>query len=82
MDTLPLRVYVRGPYDGRKTRLEVNEFERLVNSLPISAVSCEARSQAADLCRSRVLLIELIYYTSEPGSLDPASLATALSDLS
>ncbi|KAF2866303.1 hypothetical protein BDV95DRAFT_584482 [Massariosphaeria phaeospora] len=69
---LPLKLRVRDPYDGRKMRLEENEFESLVNSFPISAVSREVRNQVAEFCRTLVPDIEFEYTTvSNLFSLEP-----------
>ncbi|KAF2791582.1 hypothetical protein K505DRAFT_388891 [Melanomma pulvis-pyrius CBS 109.77] len=55
----PLRLYVcnsRG-----KLRVSVNEFQTLVNRLPIATVNADARSHAANFCRTQVKDIDLFY---------------------
>jgi hypothetical protein len=55
----PLRLYV---YNCRgELRVGVNEFQTLVNRLPIATVNAEARSQAANFCRAQVKDIDLFY---------------------
>ena len=55
----PLRLYV---YNSRgKLRVGVNEFQILVNRLPIATVNAEARSHAANFCRTQVKGIDLFY---------------------
>jgi hypothetical protein len=59
----PLRLYVSD--DGGKLRLRVNEFQALVNRLPIATVCSEARPHAIDFCRKQVDIMDL-HYTQEP----------------
>jgi hypothetical protein len=55
----PLRLYV---YNSRgELRAGVNEFQTLVNRLPIATVNAEARSHAANFCRTQVKDIDLFY---------------------
>jgi hypothetical protein len=55
----PLRLYI---YSSRgKLRVGVNEFETLVNRLPMATVNAEARSHAAEFCRTQVKDIDLFY---------------------
>ncbi|KAG6355065.1 hypothetical protein INS49_004146 [Diaporthe citri] len=62
-----LEVHIRDPYDGRKMRLEQDEFEAFVNCLPISAVCREARARAAEFCVALVPHILFKYYRGELG---------------
>jgi hypothetical protein len=66
-----LVVSIRDPYDGLKMRVEEDDFEGLVNCLPISAVCREARKQVAEFCVPLVPHIRFNYdpypfYTLEP----------------
>lgn len=67
-----LQVRVRDPYDGRKMRLEKDEFETLVHCLPLSAVCREARAHAAEICQALAPHVHFDYDTSPTlYSLDP-----------
>jgi hypothetical protein len=57
----PLRVYVHNSHMNDKLRLGVNEFQTLVNCLPMATVCSEARSHAADFCRTQIKLMSLWY---------------------
>lgn len=66
-----LVVSIRDPYDGLKMLVEEDEFEGLVNCLPISAVCRKARKQVATFCGRLVPHIRFNYdlypfYTLEP----------------
>lgn len=67
--TKPLILSIRDPYEGRRMRLEEDEFETFVNCLPISAVCREARSYAARFCRTYVTHMALRYLHDDQGSL-------------
>ncbi|KAJ4286474.1 hypothetical protein N0V90_013174 [Kalmusia sp. IMI 367209] len=58
----PLRFYIHD--DGGNLRLRVNEFQTLVNCLPMATVCSEARSHAIDFCRKQVAIVD-IHYTME-----------------
>lgn len=68
---LLLRVRIRDPYNGRKMRLEEDDFETLVNCLPLSAVCREARAHAAEMCQALAPHVRFDYDTRELWSLDP-----------
>jgi len=65
-----LRVYILDPYHGLKLRLE-DEFETLVDCLPISAVSYETRVCVTEFCRLLVPHIRFEYETTPLWSLEP-----------
>lgn len=54
-------MYVRSSHASDKLRLGVNEFQTLVNTLPMANVCSEARSHAANFFRDRVKLIDMWY---------------------
>jgi hypothetical protein len=58
----PLRLYVHNIRG--KLHVGVNEFQTVLNSLPIATVNAEARSQAANFCRSQTKNIDM-FYTSD-----------------
>jgi hypothetical protein len=62
----PLRVYVHDSYNKDRMRLSMNEFQILVNCLPMATVCSEARSHAADFCRAQVKLMNLYYAIDAP----------------
>jgi hypothetical protein len=62
----PLRVYVYDSYNRDKLRLGVNEFQTLVNCLPMATVCSEARSQAATFCQAQIGLVNLFYVIDAP----------------
>jgi len=62
----PLRVYIHDSYNRDKLRLSVNEFQTLVNRLPMATVCSEARSQAAIFCRAQIGLVNLFYNIDAP----------------
>lgn len=66
-----LRVRVRDPYEGRKMRLEEDDFETLVNCLLLSAVCREARAQAVEICRTLAPHVCFEYDTKDLGYLEP-----------
>jgi len=57
----PLRVYVYSSRNERKLRIGVNEFQLLVNSLPMATVCSEARSHALETCRAKVQAMNIFY---------------------
>ncbi|PVH99367.1 hypothetical protein DM02DRAFT_656422 [Periconia macrospinosa] len=59
----PLRLCVND--NGERVRLLMNEFQTLVNRVPIATVCLESRLQAIDFCRSRVDIVDL-HYTIDP----------------
>ncbi|KAJ4296735.1 hypothetical protein N0V90_006783 [Kalmusia sp. IMI 367209] len=65
-DRAPLGLFVLDPYNGQKMRVDLNDLETLINYLPISAVSREARFQAINFCRTRVSYMRLWYYNKSP----------------
>jgi hypothetical protein len=67
---LLLKVRIRDPYNGRKMRLEEDDFETLVNCLPISAVCREARAHAGEFCCTLAPHVQFEYDTSQLWSLD------------
>ncbi|KAF2451748.1 hypothetical protein P171DRAFT_426216 [Karstenula rhodostoma CBS 690.94] len=71
----PLRLYVND--DGGKLRLRVNEFQTLVNHLPIATVCSEARPHAIDFCRKQVNILDL-HYTKDPSNVDHELIEHAL----
>jgi hypothetical protein len=64
-----LQVRIRDPYDGRKIRLEEDDFETLVNCLPLSAVCREARANTAESCWALATHIHFKYDAHEFWSL-------------
>ncbi|KAF2786047.1 hypothetical protein K505DRAFT_422672 [Melanomma pulvis-pyrius CBS 109.77] len=62
----PLRVYVHGSHNRDKLRLGVNEFQTLVNRLPMATVCSEARSQGAIFCQAQIGLANLFYVIDAP----------------
>lgn len=62
----PLRVYVHDSYNRDKLRLGVNEFQALVNCLPIAVVCSETRSQAIAFCRAQIRFMNLFYIIDAP----------------
>ncbi|KAF2714311.1 hypothetical protein K504DRAFT_486258 [Pleomassaria siparia CBS 279.74] len=64
----PLRVYVRESYNGHKMRLDINEFQALVNSIPIATASYEARSYVVNLCRDRIKIVDLYHSLNAQGN--------------
>jgi hypothetical protein len=62
----PLRVYVYDSHNRDKLRLGVNEFQTLVNRLPMATVCSEARSQAATFCQAQIGLANLFYVIDAP----------------
>jgi hypothetical protein len=64
-ETQPLRIYIRETSNRDKMWLEVNEFNVLLNHLPMASVCSESRSHAAVLCRGQVKLMHLIYSSEE-----------------
>ncbi|KAH7138192.1 hypothetical protein B0J11DRAFT_563215 [Dendryphion nanum] len=62
----PLRVYVRESHQKDKLRVVVNEFQILVNRLPMATVCFEARSQAAQYCRDQIKTMNLFYAIDAP----------------
>ncbi|KAF2447239.1 hypothetical protein P171DRAFT_430148 [Karstenula rhodostoma CBS 690.94] len=56
-----LRVYVQRSRNGDKLRISVNEFQTLVNRLPMATVCTEARSAALEACRAKVQMMNIIY---------------------
>lgn len=63
----PLRVYVHDSDNRDKMRLCINEFQTLVNCLPMATACSEARSHAADFCRAQVKFMNLFYAIEAPG---------------
>jgi hypothetical protein len=63
---LPLRVYVHDSYNRDNLRLCVNEFQTLVNRLPLATVCSEARAQAVAFCQARIELVNLFYVIDAP----------------
>ncbi|KAJ4287792.1 hypothetical protein N0V90_012496 [Kalmusia sp. IMI 367209] len=61
----PLRVLVQDS-PGRKMRLHINEFQALINYLPMASASREARSHAASFCRNQVKTLDLCYSIDAP----------------
>ncbi|KAJ4293486.1 hypothetical protein N0V90_008769 [Kalmusia sp. IMI 367209] len=57
----PLRVYVYASRNEGKLRIGVNEFQVLVNSLPMATVCSEARSHALKACRVKVQVMSIFY---------------------
>jgi hypothetical protein len=57
----PLRLYVYDSHSQDKLRLGVNEFQTLVNRLPMATVCSEARSQAATFCQAQTGFLNLFY---------------------
>jgi hypothetical protein len=68
---LALRVYIRDPYNGLKLRFEEDDFESLVDCLPLSAVCRETRIHVAEYCHSLVPHVQFEYDTSTLWSLEP-----------
>jgi hypothetical protein len=71
----PLRLYVND--EGGKLRLRVNEFQTLVNHLPIATVCSEARPHAINFCHKQVNTLDL-HYTKEPSDLGDELIEHAL----
>lgn len=78
--TLPTRhasqffhLRLRDPYNGRKMRIEEDDFEDLVHSLPLAAVCREARAHVADVCLELDLAPHMVfhYYNDKLWSLEP-----------
>jgi hypothetical protein len=63
----PLRVYIYDTFNRDKLRLGLNEFQTLLNHLPIATVCSEARAQAVTFCRGLVDLMDLFYVIDPPG---------------
>lgn len=68
--TTLLYVHIRDPYNGLKLRFEEDEFETLVDCLPISAVCRETRMIVAEFCQSLVPRMQFKYDTSHLWSLE------------
>jgi hypothetical protein len=66
-----LRIRVRDPCDGRKLYLEKDDFEALIDSLPVSAVCREARRRAAEICRELVMHMRFEYMKLPLVSIQP-----------
>lgn len=64
----PLRLYIHDIDD--KLYLGINEFQILLNRLPVANVCYEARTHAAALCRDRTEVVDLIYTKQKPGAGD------------
>ena len=63
----PLRVYVHDSHNKDKLRLGMNEFQTLVNRLPMATVCSEARSHATAFCQTRMEPLNLFYTVDAPG---------------
>ena len=61
----PLRVYVHD--DGENIRLCVNEFQTLVNRIPMATVCSEARSHAVKFCHKQIDIVDL-HYSADPSN--------------
>ncbi|KAF4637349.1 hypothetical protein G7Y89_g708 [Cudoniella acicularis] len=70
-DRLPLHVHIRDPYDGLKLRFEEDDFETLVDCLPISAVCRETRVRVTEFCQLLVPHVRFQYLPSTLWSLKP-----------
>ncbi|KAF2001270.1 hypothetical protein P154DRAFT_562864 [Amniculicola lignicola CBS 123094] len=86
-----LRLYVHDSHRTGRLHLGKNEFQILVNYLPIATACSEARSHAIEYCLSQVEFPELWYNTTEepgyvgdeirePISLQPTTIILAKSD--
>jgi len=68
---LALCVRILDPYKGMKLRLEEDDFETLVDCLPISAVSYEVRICVSEFCQLLVPHVQFKYETTPLWSLKP-----------
>jgi hypothetical protein len=57
----PLRVYIYRTSNMDNLHLGINEFQKLVNRLPVATVCSEARSQATTFCQAQIELLNLFY---------------------
>ncbi|KAF1955587.1 hypothetical protein CC80DRAFT_594308 [Byssothecium circinans] len=62
----PLRLYIHASRHTDELRLGVNEFQTLVNRLPVATVCADARAQAVKLCRVRIQLMNLFRVVEDP----------------
>jgi hypothetical protein len=63
----PLRIYVHDSFRLDKLRLGANEFQILVNRLPMATVCSEARSHATAFCRHKTELVNMFYVVDARG---------------
>lgn len=57
----PLRVYVHASHDKKKLRRGRNEFQVLVNQLPMATLCSEARAHAVAFSRAQIPLVNSYY---------------------
>ncbi|KAF2798757.1 hypothetical protein K505DRAFT_414153 [Melanomma pulvis-pyrius CBS 109.77] len=66
----PLALHVRSSLDKQKLRVVADEFQALVSCLPMGTVSHEARSHAAKFCRTKLKVMDVVYFIDEQGDED------------
>ncbi|KAF2712259.1 hypothetical protein K504DRAFT_464342 [Pleomassaria siparia CBS 279.74] len=74
----PLRVYIYDSCNRDNLRLGGNEFQTLVNCLPMATVCSEARSQATTFCHAQIGLVNLFYAIDAPN--EPSDTGDTISE--